>query len=264
MTIFLLAIGLIGSTLLSLIGYHFKAISFDGIFTTIITGTIIALSGNLAIWSSIIFLFGSSLAIKLFKSFFFPASLEIEKQVHEKLSARDSFQILANTLPATLCIITYLSTNNTTFVLGYLASTAAASADTWASELGILSKRKTFDLKSFKPVPKGISGGVSFLGTLASLAASCCIVFVFYFFNFIKPIPIDSKQYLIIIIIGFSGSLIDSFIGSFFQGLFRDNNQELTDKKEHNQLVKGFTWLNNDGVNIITNLIITTLALIIL
>ncbi|MEG0286838.1 MAG: DUF92 domain-containing protein [Vagococcus sp.] len=251
MTIFLLAIGLIGSTLLSLTGYHFKAISFDGIFTTIITGTIIALSGNLAIWSSIIFLFGSSLAIKLFKSIFFPSSLELEKQVHEKLNARDSFQILANTLPATLCIIAYLITNNTTFVLAYLTSIAAATADTWASEIGILSKRKTFDLRSFTVILKGISGGISLLGTLASLVASICVVFLFLFFNLFHTISIDSNQYIIIISLGFLGSLVDSFIGSFFQGLFKNSNQELTDKKEHNQLVKGFTWLNNDAVNII-------------
>ena len=263
MTTLLTFIGLIGSTIISLIGYHLKAISFDGIFTTILIGTLITLSGNLATWASIIFLFGSSLIIKLIKSLFFPDSFKIEEKRHEKQGARDSFQIISNTAPATLCLILYTYTRDSNFLIAYLSSLAGATADTWGSEIGILSTGRTIDLTTLKITPKGISGGVSSLGLFASLLGSFSSVTVFLFFNFFQPIPISRQDVLLIIGIGFLASLIDSLLGSLFQGIFETPHHELTEKQKNNHLVRGHKWLNNDGVNFITNSISAIITLLI-
>lgn len=263
MTLFLFLIGLLGSTTIAIIGYHLKAISFDGIFTTIIIGTLITLSGNLATWASTVFLFGSSLIIKLVKLLFFSNSFKIEEKLHEKQGPRDSFQIISNTLPATLCLILYACTKNIGYLAAYLASIAGATADTWGSEIGILSKGITIDLTTLKATPKGLSGGVSFLGLSASFLGSFSSALVFLFFNLFQPIPINKHEILLIVGIGFLASLIDSLLGSLFQGVFETPHQELTEKKENNHLVRGFRWLTNDGVNLITNSISAVIILLI-
>ena len=49
---------------------------------------------------------------------------------------------------------------------------AAVNADTWSTELGVLSSGRPRLITSLKPVEKGTSGGVSLVGTLAALAGA--------------------------------------------------------------------------------------------
>ena len=260
MSLILFLIGLIGSSTIALIGYFLKAISPSGVAATIVVGTIITLSGNLATWAVVVFLFASSLIINLFKHLFFKDSFIVEKRVHEKKGARDASQILANTLPGTLCLFLFSITTNQAFLIAYLASLASATSDTWGSEIGILSSGNTIDLTTFKKIPKGLSGGISLLGTSASFLGSCFSYLSFFIFNIFFKTPITNQETLLIISIGFLGSLIDSFLGSSFQATYQDNHKALTEQAADNHLVKGYHWLNNDRVNLITNSLTAIIA----
>jgi len=250
----MLIIGLIGSSTIAMLGYGLKAISFSGIFATFFIGTIIAISGDFSTWSVIIFLFGSSLFINLFKKGFFPHSIEKEAEIHEKKGPRDASQILANTLPATISLSLFSYTQQPAFIIAYLSSLAGATSDTWGSEIGILAKGNTFDLSTLKKIPPGISGGISLSGTICSLLGSLFSTLTFLFFNLYFPFNLTFKQIITIILIGFFASIFDSLLGSIFQGTYLDKKMQLTDQQENNQLINGFSWITNDMVNFITNM----------
>jgi len=102
----------------------------------------------------------------------------------------------------------------------HLGHFACCCGDTFASEVGILSKSKPFLVTNFKEVPHGTNGGISFLGTLASLLGGTFIGFVFWLSGFLSLRMYDTPQWPLIVIGslgGLLGSLIDSFLGATLQ-----------------------------------------------
>ena len=246
-------ISLIGSSTIALFGWKFKAISPNGTIATIILGTILGSSGNIATWSVIIFLFVSSFFIQLFKQIFFSSSITIEQLIHEKKGPRDASQILANLLPAIICLLLYQQTNQVAFLIAYLTSIAGATADTWGSEIGVLSRKQPFDILRLKRTTTGMSGGISFLGTIASFLGSFGSIFTFYFFNLYLELPLATPDFKLVLTLGFLATFFDSFLGSAFQRAYTTSNNNLTEQPGNNQLIKGFSWFGNDLVNLLTN-----------
>jgi len=89
----------------------------------------------------------------------------------------------------------------------YLACLGAVMADKFASELGVLGGNP-INLKDLKPAKPGVSGAVTIMGFVVSLAGATTIGFLAMFlFN------IDATQALLIGIFGLAGSIIDSLFG---------------------------------------------------
>lgn len=201
------------------------------------------------------------------------------KEVFEKGSTRDSGQVIANSIGAIIFSFLYfifninftvLATNNIITAPLFVASIsyiAAVNADTFATELGVLSEKPPrLITKPFKIVPKGTSGGITLLGTLASLIGSILIASTFFIWSLLFPTIHDPTTNLLIVFVisviitlaGLLGSLIDSFLGATIQQMYYcPTCDKETEKKFHTKCqsattpTRGWKLINNDAVNIL-------------
>jgi uncharacterized membrane protein len=111
-----------------------------------------------------------------------------------------------------------------------------------------------------KSINHGESGGVTLIGTFASLLGSCIIGFSTYLL-----FGISTKQVITIIMSGFTAALIDSILGATLQGRFKllKTNMIIEKDKKDSIHISGLKWMTNDIVNVV-NTFISPLIFIIL
>lgn len=178
------------------------------------------------------------------------AAKDLASQRFEKGHARDALQVLANGGVVALAAFgSWLSSDPRWFVLG-LGAVAAVTADTWATELGTLSQTPPRSVITGRSVGPGASGGVTLLGTAASIAGGLLIGGVGALFVEEPPRALIAGA-----VAGSFGSLLDSLLGATCQRHYWDPvHRELTEKSERDgrplSLRRGVPWVNNDVVNL--------------
>lgn len=182
--------------------------------------------------------------------------------IEAKGRQRDGIQVLANCGAAVLGALGYSLTGSMAFLAALAAGFASANADTWASELGVLSRRLPRSILSFKEESAGTSGAVSLLGLVASALGSGFIGLVFALA--FAPIHGFSQALWAAVglafLWGFLGALVDSFLGSAFQAKYNSvENGAYTERPKDgsrpNTLVGGLAWVTNDTVNALSTLV---------
>ncbi len=180
----------------------------------------------------------------------------------KKSSRRDLMQVIANGLPAVLALFLTRSFSLRMIALtAFSASIAEATADTWASTFGIMSRRTPVSIITMTPVPRGISGGVTLLGLSAAAlgAALTALLHVFVF-------RCGLAGALVVAGTGFLGCVIDSVLGATVQEQFRRNDGSLTEKETEgevkNERVRGIAGFDNDMVNLTSGLLTLSLSLL--
>ncbi|GKZ00795.1 hypothetical protein MPSEU_001031200 [Mayamaea pseudoterrestris] len=101
-----------------------------------------------------------------------------------------------------------------------LAHHATSLADTWASELGMLSREQPRSiLWPFRKVPAGTNGGVTLTGTLWSLLGGACIGISTVILDALSGIqPLRAIRVVVFAgCCGLLGSVIDSILGATLQ-----------------------------------------------
>ncbi|KAI8807496.1 integral membrane protein DUF92-domain-containing protein [Cladochytrium replicatum] len=152
----------------------------------------------------------------------------------------------------------------------YIAHYACCNGDTWASELGVLDPSPPILITTFKTVPAGTNGGISRVGTTASLLGGLFIGLV-ALLTLPSPSHCQRIPFYIPILFGASagllGSLIDSVLGSTLQlsmynpktGKISNENVESVKQKDGDEgkwvLVSGRNVLDNHQVNFVSSLI---------
>lgn len=266
MTILLykLLLGFGAGSLIGFFSYLLHLLTKSGLFAVIIVGTLICGFGSWLTWGLILLFFFSSGCIHLGKKLLHLTKID---KVSEKNHTRDAWQVLANSIPAICSLLLFYWSNNQLFLVGYVSGLAGATADTWASEIGLLSKTAPRKIGSFHPIQAGLSGGVSWIGTMASILGSLLIVSVFGFFYHTQ---LSSSFWLIVpFLCGIFNSLIDSVLGATLQVTYRCSVcGQLTEKRHHHRQptnqISGLSWLTNDGVNFISGVLTISLSWLLL
>ncbi|MBR7117452.1 MAG: DUF92 domain-containing protein [Clostridia bacterium] len=185
---------------------------------------------------------------------------EIEEEKSAKGECRDHFQVLANGLIPALCALLFAISKDYVFMVGYVAALAEALSDTAASAIGA-SSDKTFDLFKFRKCERGMSGGMSVIGTLASALGAALIGSIAIMMG-----VLDLKLTTIAVGSAFLGAVFDSFLGSVFQVKYRCSVcGKLTERTEHckapTQHLSGLKLVDNDVVNLLSGLFAAGLAI---
>jgi uncharacterized protein (TIGR00297 family) len=105
----------------------------------------------------------------------------------------------------------------------FAGAIAAATADTWATEIGRHSKRAPRLISTWKQVSPGTDGGITLLGTAGGIAGAAVIAGLSFALG--RPLPVAA---------GVIGMLFDSLLGATVQG--------------------AVSWLDNDAVNLAATL----------
>lgn len=239
------------SFLLSLLAYYKKAITNSGIILAFICSFIITYYGGIPcfIILTIVFL-GTVISGKIKQD----KRKKLEEGIIEKTGAKDIYQIIANVSVGTIFVLIHGINHNAKNLIIYASCMAASLGDTLASNIGILSKKEPINIITWKKSKPGISGNVSLLGVISSLIGTTLIGLIYYLF-----IEHNLISLLIIMFIGLLGTIIDSILGTMQVKYECKICHEITEKKEHckekTKRKKGLSWLNNDLVNLISNLL---------
>lgn len=247
--------GLVASAAIALFALRRGSLSRSGAWAALAIGTSIYTGGG-GVWFLALFAFfvTSTLLGKLGRARKARIKLEFEKG-----DTRDALQACANGGVAALCALGNLLVPHPGWTGAFIGALATANGDTWATELGTLSRREPWSLLSLRRVPRGSSGAVSPLGLAATAAGGLLIGLVLA--TGAHDAASALRSALLGLVCGVGGSLADSLLGASLQAGYRCPACAVsTEGARHacgaeTQLTRGFAWLDNDLVNLAATLV---------
>ena len=237
------------------VSYKLRFLTLSGAVVAFVIGWIVFGLGRFAFSSVMLFFFFSSSLLSNLGS----AQKSKLTEYAQKVNQRNARQILANGLVPTLLLIAWFNSQESIFILLFLTSLAAATADTWATEIGVLSKSEPRSILGFKDVPKGTSGGVSILDTVAGFGGSVAVVILgLLVFSLSLQFPFTLQNALLAAVLGLPAQIFDSILGASFQAKYRCLKCErICEESKHcpgagTELISGWKWMNNNVVNFLS------------
>ncbi len=249
--------GLVFSGGIGLLAYRRRSLSRSGILGAVLTGTATFGLGGVAWGLSLIYFFVSSSLLSHFRA---RDKAHTAADKFSKGSQRDLAQVAANggvaALLAAGSALTSSPAGYTSLQAGYVGALATATADTWATELGVLSPVAPRLLTSGKQTAPGTSGAITPLGTAAAASGALSLGLVY---RLLQPRS-SSLLPLIALVSGLAGSLFDSLLGATLQAIYYcPTCHKETERRIHNCdtrtiPLRGLPWMNNDVVNFMATL----------
>jgi len=255
------------SLLVGVVGYRRGALNGSGVVGALITGTLIFGLGGWEWGVLLITFFVSSSAL----SFYRARDKEKLAEKFAKGHRRDLGQALANGgLAALLAVFSEVVFPSLSgggrvgvgvWFIACAGAMAAVNADTWATELGVLSSHPPRLITTGRRVEVGASGGITWLGIGASLGGALLIGLTggLGMVMLRQGWAVAGTVALAATGGGLAGSLFDSLLGATVQAIYWcDACGKETERKLHRcgtqtRLVRGWSWLGNDLVNFIAS-----------
>lgn len=266
--------GFAGSLLIAGAAYWKRSLASSGFAAAVVLGTIMYALGSLAWFGTLIVFFVTSSLLSKVKH----SRKDAAEGGYAKGSQRDAGQVLANGgLAGVLCVINAIVPHPAWWAL-FIGVMATVNADTWATELGSLSRRPPRSIVTGRIVTPGTSGGVSRLGLAATACGAVVIGLAAWALLQAEPSqlggPVASGSaaglWLVAVAAlgGVAGSLADSYLGATLQGMYRCSvcGSEVERRLHCGQptvRVRGLRWMSNDAVNALSSLIGGGVALLV-
>jgi uncharacterized protein (TIGR00297 family) len=243
-------IGFLLAIVIGVLAWQAGSLSKSGALAAALTGGLIFGFGGFP-WAVLLltFFITSSLLSRLFS--------RQKVNLAEKFSKgnqRDWAQVLANGgLGALLAIVFFVLPQQNWVWLAFAGAMAAVNADTWSTELGVMSSILPRLITNGKTVERGTSGGITLTGTLASMGGAALVGIITVSF---PPHQDWALRWGIIVLGGLIGSLFDSVLGASVQAIYwcHTCNKETERHPLHTcgsltDQLRGWKWMNNDVVN---------------
>jgi uncharacterized protein (TIGR00297 family) len=251
-------LGLVLSAAIGGLAYWRGSLTRSGWAGAILTGTCTFGFGGLAWGVLLVVFFATSSMMSRFKQ---ARKAQLTAETFAKGSQRDLGQVLANGgIPALLAVLYPLLGQPEWLYSAYIGVLATVTADTWATELGVLSAAPPRLITTGRRVVPGASGGITTVGTAATAAGALCIG--------IAAAAIATTWTpggwiglpLLGLVSGVIGSLTDSLLGATVQVMYRTPDGRETERERGesgaaNAYARGIPWMNNDLVNLLSSLV---------
>jgi uncharacterized protein (TIGR00297 family) len=256
--------GFLGSLIIALLAYWKRSLSLSGAIAACILGTVMYGLGSLAWFGTLIAFFISSTALSKMKHH----RKSSAESGYAKGGRRDAGQVAANGgLGLLLCTASAIWPHPIWWAL-FIGVMATVNSDTWATEIGGLSRSMPRSIITGNRVPSGTSGGITWMGIAASAAGGLFIGTVAWIF--IQISPLTDMQWngggmfipLLVtgLLAGLIGSLTDSWLGATVQVMYHcDICGKEIEKSRHCHVdatrIRGLSWMSNDTVNAVSSAI---------
>jgi uncharacterized protein (TIGR00297 family) len=265
-----LAIGAVLAGAIALVAWRVRALTAGGAAAAFAVGTLTYAAGTLGFTFVLLAFFVPSVLLSRIGRARKRALVDVGKH-----GARDAMQVIANGGVATACAVVWAFGHDPRWALAFAGAYAAATADTWATEIGTLARRQPRSILTLRPVATGMSGGVTIPGTLAEIAGAVWLgvtglagIAAAYVLNAADfgfawhtgapaayMVPVGTL--LAIPVGGIAGATADSVLGATVQELRRcDVCERACETDPHacgapSRLVRGVRGFSNDVVNLL-------------
>lgn len=256
-----LAAALLLSAAVGGLAYRRGSLSASGWLGAVMTGTATLGFGGWSWGMTLISFFVSSSLLSHYKE-------NVKEQrtggKFAKGARRDLAQALANAGVGSLLALAYALLREPPLLKAtFVGVMGTVTADTWATELGVLSSEQPRLITTLQKVERGTSGAITIAGTGASAAGGLLIGLAMLGFSALEQSKQRSSALLWMapagLLGGLAGSLSDSLMAATVQVKYRYPDGQETERPRDkdgtpNTYARGWPWLNNDLVNMLSTL----------